>query len=358
VNANTAIFVAVVGLGLLVARRTPVLWQRLVPLSALLGLLLLAPRVSDNLAVLTPVYIGAMLGAGWNIIGGYTGYGSFGQVAFFGFGAYAMAGSIATTESYLGLPAGLGLVIAGVACALYALVVGLPILRLRGHYFAISTLTFGIATQQLIKNLDFLGGTSGISTPIIRHPHVLGFEVDRDTYFYFLAFILTALAVLATWVVSRSKFGYGLQAIRENEDAAAAMGINTTRYKLQAFVIAAVITGVAGALEAYLRSGVSPEDDGVFQLRFNLLPLIIALIGGVGTVWGPLIGAFTFLGIEHVLTSASGSSTFVQDWERVITGGIIVAVVLFLPRGLVQLVGSRGPRGWRIFADNLRATRV
>ena len=357
-NANTGIFISVVVLGLLVARRTPEHWQRLVPLAALVGLLILAPLVSDNLAVLTPVYIGAMLGAGWNIIGGYAGYGSFGQVAFFGFGAYAMAGSIATTENYLGLPAAAGLVIAAAACALYALVVGLPILRLRGHYFAISTLTFGIATQQLMKNLDFLGGTSGISTPIIRHPSIVGVQVDRDTYFYFLGFILTALAIAGTWLLSRSKFGYGLQAIRENEDAAASMGINTTRYKLQAFVLAAIVTGVAGALEAYLRSGVSPEDDGVFQIRFNLLPLIIPLIGGVGTVWGPLIGAFTFLGIEHVLTSASGSSTFVQDWERVITGGIIVGVVLFLPRGLVQLVGSRGPRGWRMFTESLRATRV
>ena len=357
-NVNTVIFAAVVALGLLTARRTPRAWERLVPLALLATLLLMAPRFSDNLAVLTPVFIGALLGLGWNLIGGYTGYGSFGQVAFFGIGAYAMAASIAQTESFLALPAAVGLLIAGVVSGLYALVIGLPVLRLRGHYFAISTLTFAIATQQLVKNLDFLGGTSGISTPIIRKQQLLFMDLDRDTYFYFLGFILTAAAILVTWVVSRSKFGYGLQAIRENEDAAASMGVDTTRYKLQAFVLAAVITGVAGALQAYLRSGVSPEDDGVFQTRFNLLPLIIPLIGGVGTVWGPLIGAFAFLGIEHMLTSASGSSTFVQDWERVITGAIIVLVVLFLPRGLVQLVGSRGPKGWRVFVENIKATRV
>lgn len=357
-NANTVIFAVVVGLGLLTARRTPATWQRALPLGFMAGVLLLAPTFSDNLSVLTPVFIGALLGMGWNIIGGYAGYGSFGQVAFFGIGAYAMAASIATTENFLALPPVAGLLIAAVVSGVYALLVGLPVLRLRGHYFAITTLTLAIATQQLVKNLDFLGGTSGISTPIIRNQQVLFAELDRDTYFYFLGFILTAGAVFATWWLSRSKFGYGLQAIRENEDAAASMGVDTTRYKLQAFVIAAIITGVAGALQAYLRSGVSPEDDGVFQIRFNLLPLIIPLIGGTGTVWGPLIGAFAFLGIEHVLTSASGSSTFVQDWERVITGAIIVAVVLFLPRGLVQLVGSRGPRGWRVFADNIRATRV
>lgn len=353
-NANTWIFVAVVILALLVARRTPSRIQRLVPLVALLVLLFAAPRLSDNLSVLTPVFIGAMLGAGWNIIGGYTGYGSFGQVAFFGAGAYAMAASISKSENFLGLHPAWGLLIAAATCGIYALVIGFPILRLRGHYFAIATLAFGIATQQLVKNIDVLGGSSGINAPIIRHQYGL----DRDTYFYFVGFAMTAFAIGVTWLVSRSKFGFGLQAIRENEDAAASMGVNTTRYKIQAFVLAAIITGMAGALQAYLRSGVSPEDDGVFQVRFNLLPLIIALIGGTGTVWGPLIGAFAFLGIEHVLTSASGSSTFVQDWERVITGGIIVAVVLFLPRGLSQLVGSRRSRGWRIFTDNLRATRV
>jgi branched-chain amino acid transport system permease protein len=353
-DQNSYLFTAVVILGLLAARRTSVRWQKAAPLAALAALLIVAPTFSNNLAVLTPVFIAVMLGAGWNIIGGYTGYGSFGQVAFFGAGAYAMAASIATTESFPGLPAVAGMLIAAAVCAAYALVVGFPLLRLRGHYFAIATLTLAIATQQLVKNLDFLGGTSGISGPIIRE--VWG--IDRDTYFYFLGLVLTAGAILATWLVARSKFGFGLQAIRENEDAAASMGVDTTRYKLQAFIVAAIITGVAGALEAYLRSGVSPEDDGVFQTRFNLLPLIVALVGGTGTVWGPLIGAFTFLGIEHVLQTESGSSTFIQDWERVITGAIIVVVVVLLPRGLAQLVGSRGPAGWRAIADGLRSTRV
>ncbi len=353
-NANTGIFLATVVLGLLVARPTPARWQRLLPLGLMLLVLIAAPRLSDNLAILTPVFIGVMLGCGWNIIGGYAGYGSFGQVAFFGLGAYAMAASIAKTESYLGLPPAVGFLIAAVVCAVYAAIVGFPILRLKGHYFSIATLTLGIATQQAVKNLDFLGGTTGISAPIIRE--VWGF--DRDGFFYFLAMALTAGAILTTLLISRSKFGYGLQAIRENEDAAASMGIDTTRYKIQAFVVAAVITGVAGALQAYFRSGVSPEDDGVFQIRFTLLALIIPLVGGAGTVWGPLIGGFAFLGVEHFMTTASGSSTFVQDWERVITGGIIVLVVLFLPRGLSQLVGGHGPRGWRLLFENVRATRV
>jgi branched-chain amino acid transport system permease protein len=354
VNENTGIFAVVVVLTLLVARRTEARWQRFAPLGLLLALLLAAPQLSDNLSVLTPVFIAVMLGAGWNIIGGYCGYGSFGQVAFFGAGAYAMAASISKSEDFPGLPAIAGLAIAAGACAGYAFVVGLPILRLRGHYFAISTLTFAIATQQLIKNLDFLGGTSGISAPIIRE--IWG--LNRDTFFYFLAMVMAAAAIAVTWLVSRSKFGFGVQAIRENEDAAASMGVDTTRYKLQAFVLAAIITGLAGALQAYLRSGVSPEDDGVFQTRFNLLPLIVALVGGAGTVWGPLIGAFAFLGIEHVLTSASGSSTFVQDWERVITGAIIVLVVLLLPRGLSQLVGARSISWTRLLGIVLRAARA
>src|SRR5262249_12041940 len=146
--------------------------------------------------------------------------------------------------------------------------------RLRGHYFAIATLAFAIATQQLVKNLDLLGGSSGINTPIVRQV----FGLPRDLFFYYLGLLLAAAAIFATWLIARNKFGYGLQAIRENEDAAQAMGVDTTRYKLLAFVVAAVITGVAGALLAYFRSGVSPEDDGVFQIRNNLLPLLIPLI--------------------------------------------------------------------------------
>jgi branched-chain amino acid transport system permease protein len=354
VNVNTLIFVAVVCLGLLIARRSAADKAGKVSLGALALLLLVAPQISDNLSVLIPVFIGLLLGAGWNIIGGYTGYASFGQVAFFGIGAYAMAATIANRGGFLGLPPAVGFLMAGAVCAVYAFVVGLPVLRLRGHYFAITTLTLAAATQQVVKALGFLGGSAGINTPIVRHVYGL----TRDEFFYYLSLGLAAAAIGLTWLISRSKFGFGLQAIRENEEAAASMGIDTTLYKLRAFIIAAIITGIAGAIQAYFRSGVSPEDDGVFQVRFNLLPLIIALIGGTGTVWGPLIGAFTFLGIEHALISASGSSSLIQNWERVITGTVIVLVVLFLPRGLSQLVTTRRRGGWRMFIDNLRAYRV
>jgi branched-chain amino acid transport system permease protein len=354
VNNNTVLFAVVILLTLLLSRTRSNVWQRRAAFGALALVLLFAPSLSDNVAVLTPVLIAVLLGAGWNIIGGFSGYASFGQVAFFGLGAYAMAASIGKTEGFLGLPAAAGFLIAILVCGAFAFLVGLPVLRLRGHYFAITTLALGFATQQVVKSLDFLGGSSGISTPIIREIHGL----NRDDYFYYLGLAFVALATIVTWLVSRSKFGFGLLAIRENEDAAASMGVDTTRYKILAFVLAAMITAVAGALQAYLRSGVSPENDGVFQLRFNLLPLIVALIGGTGTVWGPLIGAFTFLGIEHVLISFSGSSSLVQDWERVITGAIIVLVVIFLPRGLSQFVGGRGVRGWQALRQSLRVYRV
>src|SRR5205814_8936187 len=143
-------FVLAAVLGVFAGRRAPPRRQRLAPVVALAGLLVLAPLYSDNLSVLIPVYIYLMIGAGWNIIGGYTGYGSFGQVAFFGAGAYAMAASIATTENFLGLPAAVGMLIAAATCAVYALLLGFPMPRLRWHYFAISTLTLAIATQHLI----------------------------------------------------------------------------------------------------------------------------------------------------------------------------------------------------------------
>ncbi len=352
-NVNTLIFIVVVLLGLAISRRGASLRERIAAIVVLAVVLLAAPQYSDNIDVLTPVFIALLMGAGWNIIGGYCGYASFGQVAFFGAGAYAMAATISRSNGFLAQPAGVGFLVAIGVCGLFAFVVGLPILRLRGHYFAISTLAFAIATQQTIRSMGFLGGTRGIPMPIIHEVY----GIDWHTFFYYLGLGLAALSIVVTWLVARSKFGYGLQAIRENEDAAASMGVDTTRYKLQAFVLAAAITAVAGALQAYYHAIVTPENDSVFQVRNNLLPLIIPLIGGVGTVWGPLIGSFTYLGIEHVLTSASGSSTLVLNWEQVITGAIIVIVVLFLPRGLSQLVGARS-LSWRIFVDNLQANRV
>lgn len=356
-NINIGIFALAVMLTLFIGREVSSRRTRLGSMVLLGALLLLAPRFSDNIAILTPVFIAVMLGTGWNIIGGFTGYGSFGQVAFFGVGAFTLAAIISRAPGFLGLPAPVGLLVAPLACAAYALVISVPILRLRGHYFAISTLAFGFATQQLVKNLGFFGGSTGIATPILRRQVILGLTIPRDDYFYYLTLIAAAACLALSALVLRSKFGYGLQAIRENEDAALSMGVNTTLYKIQAFVIAAAITGFAGAMQAYFRSGASPEDDGVFQTRFNLLPLIVVLLGGIGSVWGPVIGAFTYLGIEYVITTASGTSTIVQDWDRVITGAVIVVVVVLLPRGLIQLVGGRS-LSWRIFIDNIRSTRV
>jgi branched-chain amino acid transport system permease protein len=178
----------------------------------------------------------AVLAESWNIIGGFTGYASFGNVAFFGIGAYTMG--ILMTKA--GLPLWAALPAAGLVPMVFAAVVGLPILRLKGHYFAIATLGVAETMREIVYNVEITGAGTGLVMPITRTPAL---------FFYLMLATLVAVTLVNVWL-SRSRFGYGLVAIREDEDAAAAMGIDTARYKTIAFAISAAFAGLTGGVFA------------------------------------------------------------------------------------------------------------
>src|SRR5712692_10192473 len=230
------------------------------------------------------VVMAAAMGQAWNLIGGYTGYGAFGNVAFFGVGGYATA--ILMTKVNLDfIPS---MLVGGLVAAAYAALLGLPILRLKGHYFSIATLGVAEATREIVANWDSLtGGGSGILLPI---------SPDRpDVFNRFLYFCMVALfvgSVALTYFITRSKFGYGLIAIREDEDAAKSLGINTTQFKVAALALNALIMGLVGGVYAYWNSQLTPPD--AFLLDWTLRGIIIAIIGGPGTLFGPAIGALAF----------------------------------------------------------------
>src|SRR6266542_374346 len=188
-------------------------------------------RLETNIAMFVA------LAAAWNLIGGLTGYAAFGNVAFFGLGAY----TVAFLTDKLHLNFAFALPLAPLVAAGFAGLIGLPLLRLRGHYFAIATLGTGIAVGEVIKNLPWFGGAAGLFPPIYRH---------ADALFFYLMAAAAGLAVLATWLVMRSRLGYGLIAIRENEEAAAVLGVNTTAYKGAAFALSAALTRVVGGIFA------------------------------------------------------------------------------------------------------------
>jgi branched-chain amino acid transport system permease protein len=180
------------------------------------------------------------------------------------------------------------------------------------------------------------------------------------TLLYFLGLTLLTLAVLITYFISRSKFGYGLFAIRENEEAAQVIGVNTALFKNAAFVLAAALTGLAGAMQAMLQTSVAPSADSVFNTSISLYVIVICLLGGVGTVWGPFIGTFIFGFIREILEQLPNwfNNQALLEWRDVIFGLIVVLLVLFLPRGILQLVYTKEGLSWRILARNARENSI
>jgi branched-chain amino acid transport system permease protein len=298
---------------------------------------LLPPHLNGNwVHVLTLFFMMASLAQAWNLIGGYAGYASFGNVTFFGVGAYACAYAM----NVLLWPFW-GAALLSLASALAALF-GWPILRLRGHYFAIATLGIAIGMGALVAELPALGKGSGMALPINSNFH----------FFYWTMLGILTASIVFTALIARSRFGYALVAIRENEEAAAVLGINAARMKVTAWAASAAITGAVGATYAYWNSFIDPPT--VFDLNFNVLMIIMTLLGGAGTVVGPTIGSFILSAIGEYLGAQS-----VSPWHTVVLGAIIVIVVIVLPRG-IMLYLTGGLRAWNLNAlrAQLRATRI
>lgn len=278
----------------------------------------------------------ATLAQGWNIIGGYTGYASFGNSVFYGLGSYGTA--IAMVQWHL--PFGIGLVFGVVLAVVFALLLGLPVLRLRGHYFAIATLALAQVMTAIVSNLQIAGRNVGLVLPLL----------NGDKLFYELALALLVLATLAVFWLSRSRFGFGLIAIRENEDAAASMGINTTLYKVLAFALAGVFSALAGGIHAYWITFIDPAS--AFDISLNVKMIIMAVFGGPGSILGPTIGAFVLSAVSEVL------STEVSSIASLFFGAVVIVAVVFMPRGLADLVRRIRKTGWSYFSENVKAHRL
>jgi branched-chain amino acid transport system permease protein len=301
------------------------------------------PQLLDRaqLRIMTTIAMFVVLASAWNLVGGLTGYGSFGNVAFFGLGAYTCA--VAVDLHRLHLPLVVGVALSPVVPALYAVLVGLPLLRLRGHYFAIATLGTAVAVGEVVKNIEYLGGATGLFPPILRH---------ADLVFLYLMAAAALLAVIVTRLVLRSRFGYGLIAIRENEDAAQVIGVNTTAHKVAAFAIAAALTGLAGGVFTLWNSFINQELG--FSLDFNIQMILMAVVGGAGTLLGPVLGAVVLELLIQVLAGRSDVAIYAQ-----IGLGLLLAItVIFVPRGIVDFFGGSSRLSLAHLRRSLRDTGV
>jgi branched-chain amino acid transport system permease protein len=277
------------------------------------------------LRTLTGVFLIATIAQSINIIAGFTGYAAFGQVVFFGLGAYAAA--IVATK--LGASIVVGAVAGMAVCALFTLACGIPVLRLKGHYFAIATLGLNEATKAVAGNWSGLtGGGAGVSLPLLAG------DIGSNTrLFYFNFLALMAVAITVVWLLGRTRFGYACRAIRADEDGAAGSGIDTLFYKTAAWLLSALLAGLAGSLYAHWQSYIDPPT--VFDMAISVKGFVIFLLGGPSGVLGPIVAAFAL----------ELASTFV--WSRLLTvhlgtmGLIIMLSVLFLPRGFAGLLHDR-----------------
>jgi branched-chain amino acid transport system permease protein len=275
----------------------------------------------DNYALrlATTVLMYAVLALSWNFIGGFAGYPSFATAAFFGLGAYAAGvlqhAGIAMVASWL---------CGGAVATLFALALGAAILHLRGHYFAIASLVVPDVLREIANvSTGLTGGGMGLNIAV--------FSTDMTLFtrmFYFAMLAVAAATLGATVLVDRGRLGFGLRCIQQNEDAAAILGVDTVRYKVLAFVLSGGFVGLAGAIYGSWVNYIDPAD--AFDVLISVKPIIMVLLGGPGTVLGPVVGAAAFLLFEEAV------------WRNFLTlhegllGAIVVLLVLVLPRGLAD----------------------
>jgi len=285
--------------------------------AAILAAVPLAAPSANVIKLLFLTFVWMTAGVAWNILGGFTGQVSFGFAVFFGLGAYSSA--LAINAGLNPYPAFL---LAALVAVLASLLTGLPTFRLRGPYFAIATIGVSEAVRVIMENLGFTGGASGYRI-VERRPF-------HQTEHYYTALALVILAVCVSIRVRHSRFGLSLRAIRDDEDAAADCGINTYVGKNQAHAVAAALTGAAGGVFARYAAFIHPA--GVFAFHTGIVILLVPIIGGLNTIWGPVIGGAVYGVIEEELVA-----NFPQI-HMLLYGALVLLIILFEPGGVMGLI--------------------
>lgn len=327
----------------------------LILVSSILGPILF-PAYTQQMAVL---WVMVLMASSWDLTGGQMGYNSLGNITFFGAGMYMSAiiqiamfydvgaytsafGAIRpefTDQQYfIGLF--LGIIGAGIFCIFLALIMGFAVFGLRGPYFAIGTLGIAIAAGQLTGTFEFLGGGAGISMPF--YP---GAVEDRSAFFYTLCFVLAAgCHFVLRWVYS-TQYGLAINAIRDDEDKAEAMGLPTFKYKQIGWAIAACFMGMIGAVFGNMIGFIEPVEVAFPTATFGIFMVAMALLGGKGTLWGPVLGAVLF----HVVKETTW--TLLLGWQWVALGLIIIVNIVYFQEGIMGWLQRTRPEWFGIVVD-------
>jgi branched-chain amino acid transport system permease protein len=280
--------------------------------------------------VMIMVIFFAYLTACWNIISGYAGQLSIGNATFMMIGAYTST----LLFINLGLSPWIGMIVGGIIAAFAGFLIGYPTFRLRGAYFSIATIVWAEGLRKIVENTEHIGkltigGAEGLTLPLLHHAFLQYQFVDK-IYYYYIILIMMFGILYVTYRIDRSKIGYYLTAIREDEEAAQALSINVRKYKLIALMISAFCTALAGTFYAQLMLYIEPN--GVGGLPISIEMLLLGVIGGRGTILGPVLGAFLLVPIREMTRTYVGTTYL--GAHLVIYGLIMVVVILFLPHGI------------------------
>ena len=281
--------------------------------------------------VLTLIFFTAYIGQSWNILGGYAGQFSFGGVMFFGTGAYTSSILLTT----FGIPPIIGIVFAIIAGALLGFIVGFMSFRsgLKGSYFALITLAFAELLRVLANSVEFTGG--GVGLFLTYAPGLKDLQFKTPTGFYYFALLMMLISIVIALWLERSRFGAQLVAIRENEEAAEALGINTLKCKIYAIMIMGAMGGAAGTFYAQKYLYLDPPI--AYSIHLSVEMLLVTIVGGMGTVFGPLIGAF----VLHIVNEIARHFIDTPGLSLIVYGVILIVIISYLPNGLIGLFRKR-----------------
>jgi branched-chain amino acid transport system permease protein len=303
---------------------------------ALLALALVYPLLVQSLPVYERlgalVLLGAIGASAWNIVGGYAGQDSVGHAVFFGFGAY----SSVVVYTHLGWPPIAGAPLGMALSVLLAAAIGVPTLRLSGHYFSMATIAVGELVRVLSSTSEFLGGAQGLGGPAIPRT-VFDLSFLSATPFYYIFLTVLLLLLWLTWAIERGRMGFYLRAIKDSERAARSLGVSAGRYKLYAYMLSGAFTSLAGSLYLCMFGFVDPESG--FGILISVKMVVMAALGGAGQLFGPLVGALILVPLEELSNSLLGGQG--AGLTFVVYGAIIVIIARFLPSGLLSLLDRR-----------------
>ena len=289
------------------------------------------------------VLLNAMLGVGWNVIGGWTGQFDFGPQVFFAVGAYVAALLFVRrgVDAWLGMLAAIA--VAVVLCA----VVTYPLTGLRGHYFAIATVAIWMIAQPIGATWEFIGGSQGLFIPAKPRAGVVASALSlqfsgptKALGYYYSALVLFAVTLWLMSVVQRSKLGYYFRAVRDDQEAAEGIGIDSRLFKVVARSVTAAVFAAAGVLYAFWALSVFPEQ--VLELNWSTLPIMATVVGGIGHLWGPVLGAVILIPISQIMSTTLGTGPLAgRGIDLMVYGVIIILIAAFRPTGLLSLPWGR-----------------